>query len=54
MKSLELRISEGVQLVKELQSALDRERGGGTPLTHKAYLSLREIALQWMNQNESL
>jgi hypothetical protein len=52
MKSFELRISEGVQLVKDLERALTLERGGGTPLTRREYLYLREIALQWVRQNE--
>jgi hypothetical protein len=51
MKSVELIISEGVQLVKELESALARERGGGTPLTRIEYLTLRELALRWVAAN---
>ena len=51
-KSIELIISEGVQLVKDLEQALARERGGGTPLSHKAYLALRETALMYVRQNE--
>jgi hypothetical protein len=51
-KSTELIISEGVQLVKDLERALARERGGGTPLSRKAYLALRETALMYVRQNE--
>jgi len=50
-KSFELRLSEGVQLVTELEQALARERGAGTPLTTVEYLSLRDIARQWIGQN---
>lgn len=52
MKNIELIISEGVQLVKELESALARERGAGSTLTRKEYLSLRELALKWVKANE--
>lgn len=52
MKSIELIIGEGVQLVKQLEEALARERGGGTPLTKKAYLALRLDALEWVRQND--
>jgi hypothetical protein len=53
MKSVELIIQEGVQLVKMLESALARERGGGTPLNHKEYLALRADAIKWVMQNDS-
>jgi hypothetical protein len=52
MKSIELIISEGVQLVEELEQALAKERGGGTPLNSKQYLALREVALEWVRQNK--
>lgn len=51
-KSVELIIGEGVQLVKQLEQALARERGGGTPLTTVAYMALRKDALTWIRQNE--
>lgn len=52
MKSIELIIHEGVSLVKALEKALARERGGGTPLTRKEYLALRTDALTWVKQND--
>ena len=53
MKSVDLIIYEGVELVKQLEQALARERGGGTPLTRKAYLALRADALEWIRQNDA-
>jgi hypothetical protein len=53
MKSVELIIQEGVQLVKELEKALALERGGGTPLDRVTYLSLREVALIWVRSNDA-
>lgn len=52
MKSIELIIYEGVSLVKALEQALALERGGGTPLSTKAYLALRSDALTWIGQNK--
>ena len=51
-KSIEMIIGEGVQIVKELEQALAKERGGGTPLNRKQYLALREVALEWIRQND--
>jgi hypothetical protein len=51
-KSLELRLYEAYSLIEALEKALALERGGGTPLTPRAYLALRSDALAWMYQNE--
>lgn len=51
MKSIELIISEGVQLVKDLEKALALERGAGTPLNRRQYLALRSDALRWVESN---
>lgn len=51
-KSIELRLYEAAGLIKALESALARERGGGTPISHKAYIALRTDALEWVRQNE--
>jgi hypothetical protein len=52
MKSLELRLYEAASLIEGLEKALALERGGGTPLTTKAYLALRADALTWLRNNK--
>jgi hypothetical protein len=51
-KSIELRFAEGAALIRQLEAALARQRGGGTPITSMEYLALRKDALDWLEQNE--
>jgi hypothetical protein len=44
LDALAARLREAEKLVKELEQALARERGGGTPLPRFAYLDLRSRA----------
>lgn len=52
MKSVELRLYEAGSLIEELVKALDRQRGGGTPLNSKEFLTLRQDALTWVRANK--
>lgn len=53
-KSLELVISEAVQLITDLEKALARERGGGMPISSREYLELRRLSLLWLARNKGV